>query len=65
VLGPGEWWACEHPERPPELNRTVYCFRCDRCRIALDAARRNGALDRLADQNRPTLKLVVEGRRSS
>lgn len=43
---PGEWWACEHPERPPDGFWTVYyAGECRACRIALQAAIANLTAD--------------------
>lgn len=38
-LGPGEWWACEHPERPPDppFSRLHVPGTCRPCVIAVDA----------------------------
>jgi hypothetical protein len=37
-LAPGQWWACERPEQPPDPDRTVfYPGRCEPCRLALRA----------------------------
>lgn len=41
-LGDGQWWACDHPERPHEQLHTVYRTKpedpCRACAIALVAA---------------------------
>lgn len=33
-----EWWACQHPERPYDLDRTWIEERCRPCVLALGAA---------------------------
>jgi hypothetical protein len=36
-LQPGEWWACEHPERPLD-DMTLFAYGCTPCRVAWNAA---------------------------
>lgn len=37
-VDPGEWWACDFPERPAASDWTVFDVRCPSCLIAGDAA---------------------------
>lgn len=34
-VGPGEWWACDFPERPPSHSYTLYGDDCAACDLAL------------------------------
>jgi hypothetical protein len=38
----GQWWACDHPERPHVDYVTIYDERCRACLIAMRAAIETG-----------------------
>lgn len=41
-LDPGDWFACDFPERPFEQGQTVFLSDCYPCRLALRSAVVNG-----------------------
>lgn len=45
----GEWYACQHPERPHDPDWTAYWTDCRACMLALQAARQTGAAPDLRD----------------
>lgn len=46
---PGEWWACQQPERPAESDWTMFDLRCRPCVLAAHVAVRHLAPDRGID----------------
>jgi hypothetical protein len=44
-MEPGDWWACEYPERPVEPATTMFDENCPACRIGAEAyIRMNGEI---------------------
>lgn len=50
TLNGGHWWACEQPERPPEVG-TEFWHRCAACRLSFAVWARMSPWVWLGDEN--------------
>ena len=53
-LRPGAWYACDYPERIPQVGVTAFDPQCGSCSIALEAYARRTGRDAHIEQRTPS-----------